>query len=145
MSAAKNQGKLPMCGHERPVMKNDEWLTPPSILARLGELDLDPCSPIIRPWDTAKKHFNVRDNGLEQDWFGRVWLNPPFGSEAVRWLKKLARHGLYIELKKQTGGRVSPEQRSWLSALEGQGYRAVVCKGAAHAWQVIADYLQVRG
>ena len=54
-------------------------------------------------------------------------------------------HGLYIELKKQTGGRVSPEQRSWLSALEGQGYRAVVCKGAAHAWQVISDYLQVRG
>lgn len=92
------QRKLPMCGHERPVMKNDEWLTPPSILAKLGEFDLDPCAPIIRPWDTAKNHFTVRDNGMEKEWFGRVWLNPPFGSDAARWLKKLARHGNGIAL-----------------------------------------------
>jgi len=71
----------------------DEWLTPPSIIKALGEFDLDPCSPIVRPWDTAKKHFNVNDNGLMQDWGGRVWCNPPYGNYAESWLEKCAMHG----------------------------------------------------
>ena len=33
---------------------NGEWLTPPYVLDALGEFDLDPCSPVVRPWDTAK-------------------------------------------------------------------------------------------
>ena len=57
----------------------DEWLTPPEIVKSLGEFDLDPCSPIERPWDTAKNHFTINDNGLIQNWFGRVWCNPPYG------------------------------------------------------------------
>ncbi len=48
----------------------DEWLTPKSIIDALGEFDLDPCSPVIRPWDTARKHFTVEDNGLLQEWGG---------------------------------------------------------------------------
>lgn len=71
---------------------HDEWLTPPEIVKALGRFDLDPCSPIERPWDTADKHYNVMDNGLAQEWRGRVWLNPPFGREAVRWLRKLVAH-----------------------------------------------------
>lgn len=71
----------------------DEWLTPPSLIKALGEFDLDPCSPIVRPWDTAKKHFNVNDNGLMQDWCGRVWCNPPYGNYAESWLEKCAMHG----------------------------------------------------
>ena len=27
------------------------------------------------------------------EWFGRVWLNPPYGAEGWRWLAKLADHG----------------------------------------------------
>ena len=26
-----------------------EWLTPPEVIAALGEFDLDPCAPINRP------------------------------------------------------------------------------------------------
>jgi hypothetical protein len=37
----------------------DEWLTPPEIIKSLGEFDLDPCSPINRPWDTAKNHYTI--------------------------------------------------------------------------------------
>ena len=77
---------------------HDEWLTPPEIVKALGEFDLDPCSPVVRPWDTATKHFNVHDDGLAQDWTGRVWLNPPFGREAVKWLRKMAEHGNGVAL-----------------------------------------------
>jgi hypothetical protein len=86
---------------QAPISKNreshsqdtDVWLTPPHILRPLGEFDLDPCSPIERPWPTAKTHFTKLDNGLMQPWHGRVWLNPPYGNELFKWVKRLAAHG----------------------------------------------------
>jgi hypothetical protein len=83
--------------HQRQEGK-DEWLTPPEIIRVLGEFDLDPCSPIQRPWDTARKHYTLIEDGLLQDWFGRVWLNPPYGIETARWLRRLAEHGDGIAL-----------------------------------------------
>ena len=49
-------------------------------------------------------------------------------------------HGLYIELKRQKGGTVSETQKSWLTALAEQGYKAVVCKGAEEAIRTIKEY-----
>ena len=79
-------------------MKNDEWLTPPDIVQSLGEFDLDPCSPINRPWPTAAQHLTIKDDGLMHEWHGRVWCNPPFGREAVKWLRRMAAHGNGIAL-----------------------------------------------
>lgn len=76
----------------------DEWLTPPSIISALGPFDLDPCSPINRPWDTAASHYSKLDNGLIQPWYGRVWLNPPYGRETFTWMKRLAEHSNGIAL-----------------------------------------------
>ena len=87
-----------LSGHQSAKMKNDEWLTPPEILAALGKFDLDPCSPIVRPWNTAMRHYTVEDDGLLKPWNGRVWLNPPFGKEAVKWLRRMAQHGNGISL-----------------------------------------------
>ena len=74
--------------HHGPVAGKDEWLTPPEIIKSLGEFDLDPCAPIIRPWATAKNHFTIQDNGLRKEWHGRVWCNPPYGKEVKDWCKK---------------------------------------------------------
>lgn len=90
--------KRGMGSHQSAKMKNDEWLTPPDIIQALGEFDLDPCAPINPPWRMAKNHFTVEDNGLKQDWFGRVWCNPPYGLEAAKWLQKLSEHGNGIAL-----------------------------------------------
>lgn len=87
-----------MGGHESANMRTDEWLTPPEILKPLGEFDLDPCSPVIRPWSTAAVHYTIDDNGLEKDWFGRVWLNPPYGRGILPWMKKMAEHARGIAL-----------------------------------------------
>jgi len=65
---------MSLSGHQSARMKNDEWLTPPGILGALGKFDLDPCSPILRPWPTAAEHFHVLDDGLSKPWAGRVWL-----------------------------------------------------------------------
>lgn len=77
---------------------NDEWLTPPEIIKALGPFDLDPCAPVNRPWDTASRHYTVQDNGLTQSWYGRVWLNPPYGRETFTWMERLAEHGNGIAL-----------------------------------------------
>jgi hypothetical protein len=90
--------KKGMTGHQSAIMKSDEWLTPPEILNVLGEFDLDPCSPIFRPWPTAKSHFTIEDNGLEKEWFGRVWMNPPYGRFLGQWLNKLSKHSNGIAL-----------------------------------------------
>jgi hypothetical protein len=87
-----------MGGHEAPTSATDEWLTPPYLLAALGgaeSFDLDPCSPVVRPWNTARFHYNVHDNGLMKPWRGRVWLNPPYGPPPVvgPWMRRMAHHG----------------------------------------------------
>lgn len=79
--------------HERSASGKDEWLTPPSIIKALGEFDLDPCSPVNRPWPTAKRHLTQLDDGLAHDWAGRVWCNPPYGNKTGLWMEKLADHG----------------------------------------------------
>jgi len=76
----------------------DEWLTPPELIKALGKFDLDPCSPIKRPWNTAKHHYNINDNGLLMPWEGRVFCNPPYGNQAVKWLEKCALHDNAIAL-----------------------------------------------
>lgn len=87
-----------MGSHQSAVMKSDVWLTPPWIVEALGPFDVDPCSPLDRPWDTATKHYTVADDGLSFEWEGRVWMNPPYGAQAATWLERLAKHGDGIAL-----------------------------------------------
>jgi hypothetical protein len=76
----------------------DEWLTPPHIFFVLGHFSLDPCAPVNRPWDIAERNYTKDDDGLTKEWFGRVWLNPPYGKETFKWLNKLASHKQGIAL-----------------------------------------------
>lgn len=52
-------------------------------------------------------------------------------------------HGLYVEMKRSRGvpSDVKPHQRDWLSRLNAQGYKAVVCFGADEAIENIKEYL----
>jgi hypothetical protein len=72
------------------------WLTPLDFINQLGEFDLDPCA--YPNHFTAKNLISLPQCGLKSDWFGRVWLNPPYGSEAKVWLEKLQNHGNGIAL-----------------------------------------------
>ena len=81
-----------MGSHQAATGGTDEWLTPPDLLAALGPFDLDPCAPRKPPWPTATQHYSIEDDGLRQQWSGRVWLNPPY-AHAGTWLHRLAEHG----------------------------------------------------
>ena len=62
---------------------NSEWYTPSAYIesARkvMGSIDLDPAScasanKIVK----ADRYYSAVDDGLSQDWSGRIWLNPPY-------------------------------------------------------------------
>lgn len=48
--------------------------------------------------------------------------------------------GLYIEMKRKRGGRVSAEQRNIIARLKTQGYAVEVCHGADEAIEAIMRY-----
>jgi DNA N-6-adenine-methyltransferase (Dam) len=76
-------------GHNQPALYSSdsvEWYTPAryieGVRELLGEIDLDPAScaeanKVVR----AKRFFTREDNGLEQDWCGTMFLNPPYGTQ----------------------------------------------------------------
>ncbi|WP_206081341.1 DNA N-6-adenine-methyltransferase [Mariprofundus ferrooxydans] len=87
-----------MSGHQTSHASTHEWLTPPEIIRALGHFDLDPCAPETRPWPTAGKHYTFEDNGLVQEWSGRVWMNPPYGDFVHDWMRRMVNHGNGIVL-----------------------------------------------
>lgn len=72
--------------------ETNTWLTPLPFVKSLGEFDLDPCG--FKGHPTANKlYYLPHTNGLLAPWFGRIWLNPPYGKFTHLWLKKLELHG----------------------------------------------------
>ena len=50
-------------------------------------------------------------------------------------------HGLFIEMKRQKGGRLSDDQKAWIDALTDQHYLAVRADGAEQACEILYKYL----
>ena len=70
-------------------MSYDEWYTPREIIDLVteffgGNIDLDPASceeanRVVR----ACQYYSQESSGLEQDWLGNVFLNPPYSRELL--------------------------------------------------------------
>lgn len=50
-------------------------------------------------------------------------------------------HGLYIEMKRREGGKLSSDQRRWIEGLRANGYCVWRCDGAQQAIAVLEAYL----
>lgn len=83
----------------------NEWYTPQAHidLARevLEEIDLDPAtSPQAQETVQANTFYTAEDNGLEKEWHGKVWMNPPYSQPAIQqFIEKL--------IKEYSEGRVT--------------------------------------
>ena len=84
---------------EKSEKPTDEWYTPQELIHCLGEFDLDPATPENRLWNTAKVHYSKTTNGLDKEWFGRVWLNPPYSRPFIElFIRRMAEHNNGIAL-----------------------------------------------
>lgn len=92
-----------MAEHEPSIGMSDDWHTPREIFDALKEpsgaplrFALDPCAPLDRTYYfvPTDRFYTKEDDGLTQLWFGRVFMNPPFGCRRghVPWLKKFFAH-----------------------------------------------------
>lgn len=52
---------------------------------------------------------------------------------------------VFIELKRRSGSRISPEQVEWIKALQDAGAVAQICKGAGEAITLIENIKSRRG
>ena len=85
-----------MTAHEKPVGATVEWYTPASLFHALGvDFDLDPAGAEQNtPSDLHCKYvWSRRQDGLAHDWFGHVWLNPPYGPRGVPFIDRMITHG----------------------------------------------------
>lgn len=136
-----------MGSHQSARAGSTIWLTPPHIIEALGgwdSFDLDPCAaPSPRPFNTAL-HMNALEDGdgLAMRWYGRAWVNPPYGNEMTAWLDKLARHDwgtalIFARTETEAFQRNVWERASGLLFIEGRlhfhhpdGTRAAMNGGA---------------
>jgi len=84
-----------MAEHEACIGASDDWYTPPEIFKALGlTFDLDPCSPGAGHWVPAINIMTKEDDGLSRDWYGLVFMNPPFGGRHghLPWLSRFLDH-----------------------------------------------------
>ena len=93
------------------MKETDERYTPKWIFDTLNvEFDLDPCSPVGGIKNAPiTYYYTAEDNGLSKEWFGNVWVNPPF-SNPRPFMEKLVEHGNGI-------GLVRISQSQWAKDL----------------------------
>ena len=75
--------------------KSSEWETPQKLYDYLNlehNFTLDPCATEQNA--KCEKYFTSEDDGLNKSWGGeRVFVNPPYGRDIKKWVKKAYEEG----------------------------------------------------
>jgi hypothetical protein len=94
--------------HSLPKGASDEHYTPKALFETLGvKFDLDVAAPIGGS-GIATYYFDKEMDGLQQEWFGNVWMNPPY-SNPTPWVEKFVSHaggGLLFFLAQEGDGGI---------------------------------------
>lgn len=68
----------------------EEWYTPQDFFEKCEQeiwiFNLDPCA--TKENAKCKYFFTKEDDWLTKEWFGNVWVNPPYGRAISDWVKK---------------------------------------------------------
>lgn len=66
-----------------------DWATPQEFFDKLHEefgFTLDVCASAENT--KCERYFTIDDDGLSQPWDGVCWMNPPYGRDIAKWMKK---------------------------------------------------------
>lgn len=69
--------------------ETDNWSTPQDFFDKLNEefsFNLDPCASDEN--HKCDRYFTRDTNGLNKEWGGSIFVNPPYGREIGAWVKK---------------------------------------------------------
>jgi phage N-6-adenine-methyltransferase len=65
------------------------WETPKEFFDKYNEkykFDIDVCA--LPENAKCSKFYSPEEDGLKQEWVGNCWMNPPYGREISKWMKK---------------------------------------------------------
>jgi phage N-6-adenine-methyltransferase len=72
--------------------KTELWATPQkffdAISVLYGPFDIDVCADASNA--KCNVYFDKAADGLAQTWTGKCWMNPPYGRDIGKWMKKKA-------------------------------------------------------
>lgn len=69
--------------------ETDNWSTPQDFFDKLSRVigfEIDVCGDVHNK--KCERVLTCADDGLSQDWDGVCWMNPPYGREIGKWVKK---------------------------------------------------------
>ena len=104
--------------------RNDRYLTPLPLIQALGIFDLDPCGAPGHPSASTVWTPEEVGDGLSLPWFGRVWLNPPYGRKISAWVDRLFQHGSGIALIPAT-----PDTALWQRRVLAEAHAVLFVRG----------------
>tara|TARA_R100001129_G_scaffold87202_2_gene59458 strand:+ start:260 stop:742 length:483 start_codon:yes stop_codon:yes gene_type:complete len=71
------------------MSKRSDWATPQDLFDKLNKqfnFDIDVCADVSNA--KCKKYYSIEDDALSQTWKGYCFMNPPYGREISKWVKK---------------------------------------------------------
>ena len=74
----------------------DLWSTPRDFFDdynAIYQFDVDVCATAENA--LCAKFYSPEDNGLSKEWHGVCWMNPPYGREIGKWMKKAYESSLH--------------------------------------------------
>jgi phage N-6-adenine-methyltransferase len=120
---------------------NNEWYTPAPYIeaarAVMESIELDPASSDeANAIVGAEQIYTKEDNGLDQPWYGRVWMNPPYATDLIgEFADKLATDFACGDVTEAIVLVNNATETIWFSTLVEQAAAIVFPRGRVRFWQ----------